>query len=160
MGAAAPPIRLKHLALYVPDLQAAEEHYAALFGMTVIGREARVRGEETLGDAWATLPPGRDWADASAAGVTIEMVGLRRDGLIIALFPGKPSGDQIHAVGVVIDDAAIEEIAGRLPPDVFVELRRPGYLEFVDRYGVRWQLSPSAEFRSYGERLGRWLDVG
>jgi len=150
--------RFRHVALYVPGLRDAEDYYTALFGMTVLFREA------PLGEAgaatWATLPPDRGWDDAAAAGVTLGMVALQRDDLVLALFPGTGSGEQIHALGVVMDDEAIDEVAGRLPPGVSPVSHRRGSLEFVDRYRIRWQLYSRPTFRSSGDIFGRWLDIG
>lgn len=150
--------RFRHVALYVPDLREAEEHYVSLFGMTVLFREAPLDRGEYEG-AWATLPPGWEWKDAEAAGVSLGMVALQRDDMILALFAGKPSGGQIHVLSVLIDEARIDEIAGRLPPDA-PGSHRHGYLEFVDRYGIRWQLSSRSRFRSSGDALGHWIDMG
>lgn len=149
--------RFRHVALYVLDLREAEEHYVGLFGMTVLFREAPLDRGESEG-AWATLPPGSGWTDAEAAGVSLGMVALQRDDLILALFAGRPSGGQIYVLSVLIDEAAIDEIAGRLPPDA-PRSHRHGYLEFVDRYGIRWQLSSRSQFRSSGDALGRWIDM-
>jgi len=145
------------VALFVPDLRAAEEYYVRVLGLTVIMRETPLEVEPTRA-TWATLPPGSGWADADAAGVALEMVALQRDDILIVLFARTTSGGQIHVIGVVIDDAAIEEIAGQLPADR-PTAHRPGYLEFVDPYGIRWQLSSGARFRSSGEVFGRWIDL-
>ncbi len=150
--------RFRHVALHVPDLRDAEEYYATLFGMTVLLREARLREAET--ETWATLPPDRGWDDAAAAGVTLGMVALQRDELIIALFLGTGSGDQINKLGILMDDEAIDEVAARLPPGASLVSHRRGSLELVDRYRIRWQLSSRPTFRSSGDIFGRWLDVG
>ena len=105
------------------------------------------------------MPPDRGWADADAAGVALGMVALQREDFLIVLFARPPSGEQIYVIGVVIDDTAIEDIAGQLPPDG-PTVHRPGYLEFVDPYGIRWQLSSGPRFRSSGEVFGRWIDLG
>lgn len=150
--------RFRHVALYVLDLREAEEFYVSLFGMTVLFREALVDLERPQG-AWATLPLDREWKDAEAAGVSLGMVALQRDDVVLALFAGTPSGRQIHVLSVLIDEAAIDEIAGRLSPGA-LRSRRRGYLEFTDRYGICWQLSSRSPFRSSGEALGRWIDTG
>ncbi len=150
--------RFRHVALYVPDLREAEELYVGLFGMTVLLRETLVDREQSQG-AWATLPVDREWKDAEAAGVSLGMVALQRDDMVLALFAGTPSGRQIHVLGVLIDEAAIDEIAGRLQPGA-LRSHRHGYLEFTDRYGICWQLSSRSPFRSSGEMLGRWIDMG
>ena len=150
--------RLRHVALFVPDLRAAEEYYVRVFGLTVLMRETPLQPDRPTRDTWATLPPDRGWADADAAGVPLGMVALQRDDFLIVLFARPPSGEQIYLIGMVIDDTAIEEIAGRLPPEG-PTVHHPGYLEFVDPYGIRWQLSSGPRFRSSGEMFGRWIDL-
>lgn len=150
--------RFRHVALNVPDLRDAEDYYAALFGMTVLFREAHLREGEAA--TWATLPPDRGWDDAAAAGVTLGMVALQRDDLILALFPGAWSGEQINKLGIVMDDQAIDEVAARLPTGTSLVSHRCGSLEFLDRYRIRWQLSSRSTFRSSGDMFGSWLDIG
>ena len=125
-------LRLRHVALVVGDLAAAEAHYAALFAMTVLFRQVERDG------AWVTLGPG----ETSDRG----MVALRCDELVLALFSGMPGGEQLHALGLFADQTEIEAIASRMPADAYVEAHRPDWLAFVDRFGVRWQLAT----RPYG----------
>ncbi len=153
-----PMARFKHIALYVPDLRDAEDHYTALFGLTVLFREALLRDAEAA--TWAALPPDRGWDDAAAAGVTLGMVALQRDDLVLALFDGTASGEQIHRIGVLMDDEAIDEVAARLPPGASLVSHRRGSLELVDRYRIHWQLSSRPTVRSSGDMFGRWLDIG
>lgn len=129
-----PPVhlRLRHIALVVGGLAEAEAHYTDLFGMTVLFRQAERDG------LWITLAPG----ERSAEG----MVALERDDLVLALFSGPPVAGQLHAIGLFAGEDEIAAIASRLPADTLVEARRPDWLAFVDRYGVRWQLTT----RRYG----------
>ena len=150
------PARFRHVAFPVQGLRDAEDYYAELFAMKVLCREAPLPEAGT----WAALPPDRGWDDATAAGVTLGMVALQRDDLILALFEAPAPGQPTYLLGVLMDDEAIGEVAGRLPSDVSPVSHRPGSLEFVDRYGVRWQLSSRSVFRSSGDAFGRWLDVG
>lgn len=150
--------RFRHVALHVPDLRDAEDYYTALLGMTVLFREGLLGEAEAA--TWATLPPDRGWDDAAAAGVTLGMVALQRDELVIALFLGTGSGEQINKLGVLMDDEAIDDVAARLPPGASLVSHRRGSLELVDRYRIHWQLASRSTFRSSGDMFGRWLDVG
>ncbi len=83
------PIVCKYIALYVPDVRAAEAFYRRAFGMDVVTRESERDGE------WWTLPAGKSWDDAVAAGVDLGMVALRRDKLVLALFLGAPTSGTV-----------------------------------------------------------------
>jgi catechol 2,3-dioxygenase-like lactoylglutathione lyase family enzyme len=63
---------IRHIALFVPDLRAAERYYQSIFDMELIGREA-----ELADGLWYTLPfdKGRDEADA--AGLIISTASER-----------------------------------------------------------------------------------
>lgn len=126
--------RLRHIALVVPDVVEAEAHYAALFGMSSLFRQVERDGQ------WVTLAAGE--ADVP------EMAALQRDDLILALFAGNASGEQLHAIGLFADEEEIAAVASRLGPGARLEARATGWLAFVDRYGLRWQLST----RPYGPR--------
>jgi hypothetical protein len=141
------------------DLRAAEEHYVALFDMEVLFREGPLEPGGPNAELWGTLPPGCTWDDAEAAAVEIGMVALQRGDLILPLFAMAPSGLQTYAIGLVMEDDEIEAIRARLPDDAYVESEQDGWLAFVDRFGVRWQLSNRQPFRSAGERADLWLDV-
>ena len=65
---------------------------------------------------------------------------------------------QVYAVGLAMAADEIAAIEGRMDTEV-VEDRGEAWLTFVDRYGVRWQLSTDAPFMGAGEATGRWLDV-
>ncbi len=150
-------MRYRHVALLVPELRAAEEFYVDLFGMAVLFREGPLEPGGPSAEVWGTLPDDRSWDDAEAAGLAIGLVALQRDDVILPLFAAEPTGVQAYAIGLVMDAAEIEAIRSRLPDDVTVETEGVGWLAFVDRFGVRWQLSDTAPFRSAGEREGRWL---
>ena len=64
---------LRHIALFVHNLQAAEAYYRRLFAMEIVSREARM--EDGL---WYALPAGKGWSDARAAGVELGMLALRQ----------------------------------------------------------------------------------
>jgi catechol 2,3-dioxygenase-like lactoylglutathione lyase family enzyme len=76
----------KHIALFVPDLRAAEDFYGRVFGMDLLFRESDVDGEES----WYALPPDKGWQDAERAGIDLAMVALKRDAFVLALFRGAP----------------------------------------------------------------------
>ena len=143
----------KHVALVVPDLRVAETFYRVTFDMTVLGREAW--GED--GEAHA-LRPGKGWDDAIAAGVELRFVALRRDKVILALLAGDPHPDQVFALGLFVEAADIAEVRTHLAPEV-VTVDEADYLEFLDPFGLRWQLSTNREFRHAGQIANRWLDV-
>lgn len=144
----------RHVALLVGDLRLAEEYYADLFDMEIVVREGPL-----VDGRWASLPEDAGWDQAEAAGVALGMVGLQRDEVILALFAIEPSGVQTYAIGMVMDESEIEQVRRRLPEDASIEARSDTYLAFVDRFGVRWQLSTTRQFVGAGEREGLWLEI-
>jgi len=147
-------MRYRHVALFVgDDLEAAEAYYVRLFDMDVIVREGPLPTGE-----WGQLPGDRTWADARAAGTPIAMVALQRDDVILPLFAAAPTGERFYAIGLVMTAEEIDAVASRLEAEM-IEEQRADWLAFIDRHGVRWQLSTTAPFRGAGERAGRWLDV-
>jgi hypothetical protein len=152
-------MRFRHVALFVGgDLRGAESYYSHLFDMAVAVREALLPGADPAGDEWGQLPIERSWEDADAAGVEIGMVALQREDVVLALFAVEPTGVQYYAIGLVLEADGIEAIADRLTEEA-VESRDEGWLAFVDRYGMRWQLSATAPFLGSGVARGQWLDV-
>ena len=146
---------VRHIALVVPDLRAAESFYQPVFGMELIGREA-VR-EDGL---WYTLPFDKDWDDAVAAGIELTMLALRKDGFVLALFKGDASPGQVPFIGLAMPADDIGAVRARLPEEAQLLGSSPEYLEFRDPYGITWQVSaPGAEFRTTGDWAGRWLEL-
>lgn len=147
-------IAFKHVALFVPDLREAEEHYRTIWAADLVGRESlREDGR------WYSVPPGLGWVDIDAAGVEIHWVGLRRDDLIVALLPGEPEAQRtLYAIGVHLEPNEVAEVHGRLPDTATVEVHTDTALTFVDRYGFRWQCF-GTEFRTAGDARGDWLDM-
>lgn len=144
----------RHVALLVGDLRPVEEYYAGLFDMDVVVREGK------LGDGrWASLPEDAGWDEAEAAGVELGMVGLQRDQFTLALFAEEPSGVQTYAIGLLMDEDEIEQVRRRLSEDATIEASSDGYLAFVDRFGMRWQLGTTRRFVGAGVREGRWLEI-
>ena len=146
---------LRHIAISVSDLNAAEGYYKQLFNMKLIGREAE------LGDGlWYTLPMDKGWNDAQAAGIELGMVALKRGALVLALFPGNPQPGQLYIVGLNMDLKEIAEVRERMPEDAEVWEDYSDSLTFRDRYAIIWQIYPTGTiFSTNGESQGRWLEV-
>jgi catechol 2,3-dioxygenase-like lactoylglutathione lyase family enzyme len=146
-------VRVGHVALHVPDLQRAEELYCATFGLEVLTREA-MRADGT----WGQLPPDVGWQQARAAGLEPQMVGLRGDGLVVALFPGSPSPGTLLLIGLDVTEDELAQVSARLPTDATVETATDSALTFQDPFGFRWQLTTTG-FRGAGEARGDWIDL-
>jgi catechol 2,3-dioxygenase-like lactoylglutathione lyase family enzyme len=148
------PFVCKYIALYVPDLRAAEEFYGRAFAMDVLFRETERDG------SWWTLPAEQGWDEALAAGVEVRMVALRRDDFVLALFPGAPAPGTVHetSLGLAADD--VDGWRARPPDGAIIVEQRDGFVRFDDPFGLRWVLQDSQlEFRGSGEIAGRWLEV-
>lgn len=145
---------LRHFALFVPDLRAAEAFYQPLFGMKRIGREAQL--DDGL---WYSLPPDKGWDDAEAAGIEPGMLALRRGAFVLALFQGDAQPGQVYAIGLSMPPEEIAGVRARLPANAEVEVDEPKSLVFRDPYGITWQIDRGGEFRTSGEFTGRWLAV-
>ena len=143
---------LRHIALFVPDLQEAEGYYQSLLGMELIGREAEL--EDGL---WYTLPSDRGWVDARAAGIDLGMVALRKGDIVLALFAGDVPQGQVFAIGLTLSSEEIAGIRSRLPAGEELTQGQPDHLEFRDPYQILWQISaPGDQFRTAGDFAGRW----
>jgi catechol 2,3-dioxygenase-like lactoylglutathione lyase family enzyme len=151
-------MRTKHVALHVPDLQHAEEYYRHVFDLEVVTREALASGDLTDDLGWAQLPHTATWEDARLAGHQIQMVGLRRGDLLLALFPGDPRPGAVFLVAIEATAEEIASVRGRLPDDTSVEVDEDDGLTFVDLLGFRWQLCGPG-FTGPGDAQGRWLQV-
>jgi catechol 2,3-dioxygenase-like lactoylglutathione lyase family enzyme len=146
---------IRHIALVVPDLQAAEAYYRRLFGMSVIMREAMLGDDE-----WYSLPGGKDWSDARAAGIELGMVALQQGTFVLALFAGSASPGQVYAIGLDTTPETIADIRARLPRDTVILEDGPEALSFQDFYRITWQISTNkTPFRSSGEISGHWLGI-
>jgi catechol 2,3-dioxygenase-like lactoylglutathione lyase family enzyme len=147
--------RLRHLALLVPDVRAAESYYEPLFEMRLIGREAQLPD-----GLWYTLPFDKGWDDAEAAGFELSFVALRRDGFVLALVKGDVLPGQVTAIGLTMTQRQIAAVRARLPAEAAVLDDRPNYLAFRDRYQINWQLARSgSEFSTAGVFASRWIDL-
>jgi catechol 2,3-dioxygenase-like lactoylglutathione lyase family enzyme len=144
----------KYLALYVPDLQAAEDFYRRVFGVEVLFRETEREGE------WWTLPAETAWDEAVAAGIEVGMVALRREGFVLALFPGTPQRGAVHEVSIGLGADEIDSLRAHPPDGLHLLEQSNRFMRFEDPFGFRWVLQPpDAEFRSSGAIANRWLDV-
>ncbi len=146
--------RVSHIALYVPDLRAAEAYYQTLFAMELIGREA-----EQEDGLWYTLPFDKTWDDAESAGVDLGMVGLQHNGWVLALFRGDAAPGQVFVIGLYLPAEEIQAVRNRLPADTVIELDEADRLEFVDHYGITWQLATGGDFQTAGVFADRWLKL-
>jgi catechol 2,3-dioxygenase-like lactoylglutathione lyase family enzyme len=149
-------MRIKHVALHVPDLQRAERFYRRVFDLDIVTREALSSGGLTDDEPWAQLPLTAGWDDARLAGVDIEMVGLRRGDLMLALFRGDPRPGTVFLVAIEATPEDIDRVRDRLPSDSRVEVDEVEALTFVDPFGFRWQLCGPG-FIGCGEARGHWL---
>jgi catechol 2,3-dioxygenase-like lactoylglutathione lyase family enzyme len=148
-------VALKHIALFVRDLHAAEVFYQQLFDMALIGRETML--DDGL---WSALPADKGWSDALDAGIELGMVALRRGTFVLALFQGDIPPGQVYAIGLSMSSEAIASVGARLPANVQVETDTQSDLVFRDPYRITWQIhTPEHEFLNNGEIAGRWLDV-
>lgn len=144
----------KYIALFVPDLRAAEAFYREVFEMTLLFRES-----EQEDGGWRTLRPGVNWDDAEARDIAVDMVALRRDELVLALFRGEPGPGTVYelCVGLPLDETGA--VLVRLPDDATVIESGLGNVRFVDPFGFRWAVQrDDAAFRSSGEIAERWID--
>jgi catechol 2,3-dioxygenase-like lactoylglutathione lyase family enzyme len=151
-------MRTKHIALHVPDLQVAEGFYQRVFDLDVVTREALTGGSLTDDGPWAQLPHTASWDDARRAGLEIQMVGLRRGDLILALFPGDPQPGTVFLVAVVASPEDVAAVRDRLPAGTPVEVDQADALTFVDPFGFRWQLGGPG-FAGSGDARGHWLEI-
>lgn len=147
-----------HVALRVPDLQGAEEYYCALFAAQVAFREAKVA------DGWRTLPPWVSWTDADAAGITLRLCMVVREGLRIALTLTTEEIEvrgRVDHINVEVETDDLRDLRQRSNTlGCSVLLDRPTVLTFDDRYDVRWEMTTAEDQGSNGENLVRWLDMG
>jgi len=145
--------RIRHIALFVPDLRAAEAYYRPLFEMQLIGREAQL--DDGL---WYTLPFDKSWEEAEAAGIELGMLALRNGEFVLALIRGEAPQGQVFAIGLSMPEEEIARVRGRLPADVEVYEDSADRLAFRDRYRIIWQISvPGDEFRTAGDFANRWI---
>jgi catechol 2,3-dioxygenase-like lactoylglutathione lyase family enzyme len=146
---------LSHIALFVPDLRAAERYYQSIFDMELIGREA-----ELPDGLWYTLPFDKRWDEANAAGIELGMLALRKDKFVLALFRGDAATGQVFVIGLQMSAEEIARVRAQLPKDVQVNEGSPDSLEFRDPYQITWQISaPGNEFRTSGDWANRWLKL-
>lgn len=145
---------VSHIALFVPDLQEAEQYYQDLFDMELIGRE--IEKEDGLG---YTLPFDTGWEEARAAGVELDMTALRKGDFVLALFRGTQLPGQVYVIGLSTTRKDIKAIHDRLQADIKMEVYQPDRLEFIDPYAITWQIAVEPTFRTAGDFANRWIAV-
>ena len=146
---------IRHIALFVPDLRTAERYYQSIFDMELIGREA-----ELADGLWYTLPFDKGWDEAEAAGIKLDMVGLRKGEFALAFFRGDAPPGQVNVIGIRMSIEEIARVRARLPGDTQVLVDEPDYLEFRDPYQITWQIMfPGSKFSTSGIFANRWLKL-
>ena len=142
----------RYVALFVPDLEAAESFYRDVFALELLFREHEDDG------VWSTLRPELDWAGARERALGIDMVALERDGFVLALFRGDPAPGTLYEVCVEVSAEDVQRIRDRLPPEATVSDAGPRSLRFVDAFGFQWAVHALDQpFRSSGDLAGRWI---
>lgn len=146
---------LSFIALVVHDLHAAEDYYQWLFNMELIGREA-----ELADGLWYALPFDKGWDAAEAAGIQLDMLALRKDEFVLAMFRGDACPGQVFAIGLQMSLEEIASVRTRLQKEAQDPVGATDYLEFRDAYQIIWQISlPGREFRTAGNFANRWLKL-
>jgi len=146
---------VRHIALIVLDLRAAERYYQSIFDMELVGREA-----ELTDGLWYTLPFDKGWDEADAAGSKLDMLGLRKDEFALALFRGNAPAGQVNVIGLRMPLEEIARVRARLPGNTQVLEDEPDNLEFRDPYQITWQIMlPESKFSTAGEFANRWLKL-
>ena len=144
---------LEFLAIIVPDLREAEEYYCELFDMKIITRETM-----QVDGVWYAVPYDKGWTDLDKAGIGLNMLALRRDDFVLAMFQATPVIGQIFAIGLSMTPAEIAIIFERVPKQDVVQYDEGAMLQFRDKYSFFWQIYASPyEFKSMGETTGQWL---
>lgn len=142
----------RHLALYVHDLRAAEAFYARVFGLDPLFRESRT------GEEWSALRPELGWSEADERGIGIDMVALRRDGFVLALFQGTPGKGTVVEIGIGLSAPELDEVRALLARELDVP-PEGRHFQFEDPFGYRWNVKEEdVGFRSSGEIAGRWVE--
>lgn len=143
----------KYVALYVPDLRAAETFYREALAM-----ELRFRESEREDGTWHTLRADLGWDDTDGRGIDVDMVALGRDAFVLALFHGTPAPGTLFEICVGMTRDEVKAVRTRLGGEARVLESTPGWLRFEDPFGFRWAVQPyDASFRSSGEIAGRWI---
>ena len=146
---------VRHIALVVPDLRAAERYYQSIFDMELVGRET-----ELADGLWYTLPFDKSWNEAEAAGIKLGMLALRKDAFGLALFRGDAPAGQVNVIGLKMPMEEIAAVRARLPEGTPISDDAPDSLEFRDPFQITWQLLlPESKFRTSGDFANRWLKL-
>ncbi|WP_439028329.1 VOC family protein [Haloarchaeobius sp. DT45] len=130
---------LHHVALAVPDVDAAESFYGELFALDVLFREGNLDGD------FGALPADVDWPAARDAGVEPGLTFVGRDGLALALAhdPSAPDGGHVDHIALSVSEDELGGLCDRARDlDCEVDQRKSAAF-VVDIYGVEWELNTS-----------------
>jgi catechol 2,3-dioxygenase-like lactoylglutathione lyase family enzyme len=149
-------VSVRHIALFVSNLREAESFFQQVFDMELLMRETPLDDQ-----LWYTLPMDKGWEDAEAAGVKINMVALKRDEFVLALFEGSPTPiGTVLEIGIMMGAEDIEAVRSRLTEKAQVVAHERDDLMFSDPYGYLWHIwLEGVPFQSNGKSVGRWLEV-
>lgn len=147
---------IDHLAFRVTSLQEAENYYCDLFGLEVLFREASADG------GWASLPDGAGWEEAKAAGIELKITFLARDAFKMALekSEGVSASGRLSHVCLKVDGEELAHLRSQaMKRHCQFSADRATYINFDDRYGVRWEITSANDLQSNGIGHGRWLNL-
>ena len=139
-----------HVAVVTSRIEEAEEHYADLFGTSVVFRVARHRG------VWVTIDGEATWEEIARRAVRIEGSMLRSGGLTISVLDesGQGKTGAINHVGIGATDAEVRRVkeAARKLGLRFLEDSLSSF-KILDRFGVIWEVSRGMDVTASGKRL-------
>ena len=149
-----------HVALHVNNLREAESYYCGLFDLEPAWRAANVA------DEWRSLPEGKTWDDAEAAGIALDLVFLHRAGFGLALESSKivNADGRLSHIGLLVNNKSFQSLRERLAlHECQLHVDERTTLVFDDKYGVRWEPTTlpydNPKQQSDGAARGMWLDV-
>jgi len=112
------------------------------------------------------LPEHAGWQDAEAAGISLSMSMLSRDGFRLALEEDLAMGERgvLDHVGLLVEPEDLRALRARAGDvDAVIVLERDTLLILDDRYGVRWEAATTVRgdprTESHGASQGLWLDL-
>ena len=148
---------IDHIALRVPDLEAAERFYLELFDATLLFREAEIDGR------WCKLPFG--WEEARRRGIDPHLVFMRAGVLRLGLehgegLPAKRGVVSHIGLGAAPDEVdAVIDRATKLGCEIVRHDPAEGEVRLVDPYGMDWEFEgPDLGWADPDNRDG-YLDV-
>ena len=145
---------VNHIAVFTSRLEEAEQHYASLFGASVLFRGTTHKGE------WVAIDGDAAWEDVRRRGLRVEATFLRAGGVtIIAADEPSPGKDgPLNHVGVGVGDAEFKRIRDTVRSMGLREHEsEANSFKFRDALGVLWEVSRGMEA---AHRPPRKLDLG